>query len=378
MNMKRRTAMGDARIAGCALVLFASLVLSASSVVAQPCAAVVYAFRHAEDTNPPGAHPPVPIFALTPTGQAHAALYPAMINDFQAATHFCPVTRVYATTTVDKEDSKEDPCGTQCASATNAFDTATPLARAVMSADPITTVGNGAYRLYEYLGNGNKAPTTPNYFTPTANALRAELLATASRYESSAIFWTSQGLHVLGGVIINAFGKVPIVSSNVPPKNGGAIPPRNAVYIFVYQPPDNPSDIPGFSDTPSEPSRAPGLASSVFVQCFNHIEATNQVSSKDPNLIGSEPKFIDPAVSPPQRYYCGYDSAQSNLGGKPYDSCDVGARCGSSICNDPTPSNPVLDASCKNKSNRDIKGKICYTGAMLPDSSGSSIFGACQ
>src|SRR5262245_11149560 len=74
MNMNWRIAMGNARAAGCVLVLFGSLALCAPSALGQPCGPVVYAFRHAEDTNPPGAHPPVPIFALTPTGKAHAAL----------------------------------------------------------------------------------------------------------------------------------------------------------------------------------------------------------------------------------------------------------------------------------------------------------------
>ncbi|MGH2608065.1 MAG: hypothetical protein ACRDHF_03160, partial [Tepidiformaceae bacterium] len=118
------------------LVLFALLVLFASTAWGQACTPVVYAFRHAEDTNPPN---PPPIFALTPTGQAHAALYPTMISVFQVANDYCPVTRVYATTKVQKEDTKEDPCGGSCISATNAFDTARPLAEAVMSGgDPIT------------------------------------------------------------------------------------------------------------------------------------------------------------------------------------------------------------------------------------------------
>src|SRR5215471_1722563 len=99
MNTHRRIAMGNVRTASCALVLFGSLVFCASSVLGQACTPVVYAFRHAEDTNPPGQHPPVgevPIFALTPTGRAHAALYPTRISDLQAANHFCPVAKVYA------------------------------------------------------------------------------------------------------------------------------------------------------------------------------------------------------------------------------------------------------------------------------------------
>jgi hypothetical protein len=147
---------------------------------------------------PPGSRPD---FALTPTGQAHAELYPQMITDFHFPPQgFCEVEKVYATTTADKVGD----CGGGCVSATNAFDTAKPLALAVMSTVPITTVGPvgpGAYQLYEYLGNEHTAPTESktDYFTDTAIALHTELVATANRHKSSAIFWTSQGLHVWEG-----------------------------------------------------------------------------------------------------------------------------------------------------------------------------------
>jgi hypothetical protein len=332
VNMNRKVAMGKVKIWSCALVLFGALVSLASAGLAQ-CTPVVYAFRHAEDTNPP--NPPGPIFTLTPTGQAHAALYPTMVADFQGANNFCPVTKVYATTTV----RKKDPCGTQCVSATNAFDTATPLAMAVMQgALPITTVDND--QLYEYLGNGNTPPTNPTYSTAIATALRTKLLETANRGESSAIFWTSQGLHVLGGVITNA-------TSNVPDKNAGTTPPRNAVYIFEAV--GSAGNIVKFSDTPLPPS--------VYVQCFNHVEASDQFPPPGP-------KFIAPTGSPPtQAYYCGYGSDQSNLGGKPGQSCPKDAQCG----------------TIPNESNKDIKGKICNTiTSMLPDTAGPNIFGACN
>src|SRR5215472_10424471 len=106
--------MGNGRTAGSALILLGSLVFFVSSAMGQVCTPVVYAFRHAEDTNPP--NPPGPIFALTPTGQAHAALYPKLVSDFEAANKFCPVAKVYATTKVRKTGE----CGTQCDSATNA------------------------------------------------------------------------------------------------------------------------------------------------------------------------------------------------------------------------------------------------------------------
>ena len=339
--------MGKVRTLGCALVLFSALVFFAPSALGQAtCLPVVYVFRHAEDTNPPGDHtgdpPKVPIFALTPTGQAHAALYPGMISELESrtSTNYCPVAKVYATTKVRKKGE----CGTECDSATNAFDTATPLANKVMSgADPITTVGGN--QLYEYLGNGNDAPTTPKYDTDTAKALRTELLATANDSKSSAIFWTSQGLHVLGGAIINA-------GSNVPEKNGGAIPPRNAVYIFVAN--GSAPNIARFHDTPMS-STLP-VPSSVFVQCFNHVETSDQFNPKASH-------FIDPAGNPPtQPYYCGYNNDQANLGGTPGKSCNVNTQCG----------------TIPNDENKKIKGKICATEFLPRNTAGPSIFGACD
>jgi hypothetical protein len=313
------------------------LALPATDALAQACTPVVYVFRHAEDTNPP--NPPGPIFALTPTGKAHAALYPAMVNDFQAANGFCPVAKVYATTKVEKQQ----PCGSACASATNAFDTGAPLAQSVMGAAPITVAGGN--QLYEYLGNGNDAPASPNYSTPTASALRAELLAAANGGKSSAIFWTSQGMHVLGGVIINA-------NSNVPVKNGGAIPPRNSVYLFKAA--GTAPNITTFGDTPTNDSLP--VKSSVYVQCFNHVEASTQFNPPGP-------RFIAPTGTPPvQLYYCGYDNAQSNIGGKPGE-CALDAQCG----------------SIRNEENALILGKICNTAtSMLPNTSGPSMFGACR
>ena len=357
--------MGNVRTSGCALVLFGSLVFFASgafgqatptaTATPQACMPVVYAFRHAEDTNPPvppGAHPPagtVPIFALTPTGQRHAALYENMVSNFEAANNFCFVAKVYAATDVEKVA----PCGNECASATNAFDTAKPLAIAVMSADPITSVTAAAptpvptatavptvYQLYEYLSNGNNDPgTNANYSTGTATALRAQLLATANLGQSSAIFWTSQGLHVLGGVIIDG-------TSKVPDKNGApkVIPPRNAVYIFKAV--GNAPNIAKFEDIDANLS--------LYVQCFNFVGATVQVTP-------SGPRFILPEGNPPNRtqlYYCG-NGAETVLGGTLPEGCGVGVQCGV-ITND---------------ENTNIKGKICNTTGLTR---GTDTFGACK
>jgi hypothetical protein len=291
MNMNQGIAMGKVRTSACALTFLGTLVFFASSALAQTsCTPVVYAFRHVEDSNPgPG------LFTLTPTGKAHAALYPMMVSDFQKApNNFCPVTEVYATTKKDKPDHSK--------SATNAFDTAKPLAcwvgsndltkctcwlrsknnddadkcATAMTPDPTTKV---TYELYEYLGNGINAPTNPNYSTPEATALRTKLLDAAKQNHSSAIFWTSQGLHVLGGVIINGTSKVP--DKNGTPK---VVPPRNAVYVFKFM-----SDKGEFSDTPNRHD--------LYVQGYNRGEPSDRFPT---------PQFIAPNPNGTQDYYCGY------------------------------------------------------------------------
>ena len=378
MNMHWRIAMGNVRTVACALVLFGSLVVCASSVLGQlqPCLPVVYAFRHAEDTLPTNHDP---LFALTPTGEAHAALYVGMVLDFTFANHFCPVTKVYATT----KEGKVGQCGSMCTSTTNPFDTAAPLAKWVMSGrDPITTVvmptvnteecPKGVCQLYEFLGNGNTVPleAPKNYITDTAMALRTALLATANRGESSAIFWTSDGLHVLGGAIINA-------TSNVRQKIKGVFsPPRNAVYLFKAI--GSAPNITGFSDTPTAefidtigtPSeRLPHpVPSSVYVQCFNHVEVSDKFKT---------PQFIPPNDSVTQYYYCGY-GYQSDLGGKPGDSCDLHALCGSSIDIEDCELQKQCGSSIEIDENQFIKGKICDTRtSMLTNTKDTGIFGAC-
>ena len=315
----------------------------------------------------------MPIFALTPTGKAHAALYPTMVSEFQAATNFCPVTKVYAATKAAKTNTPEDPCGNACASATNAFDTATPLAKAVMSgADPITTVTTSTptvRQLYEYLGNGNNAPMNPNYDTSTAIALRKELLATANNGQSSAIFWTSQGLHVLGGAIIDATSNVP--DKNFP-KDMGVTPPRNAVYIFLavgFAP-----NIAKFEDIPAK--------TSLYVQCFNFVGASINVDPKGPRFI--VPKDDpDPKDNPPkQLYYCG-NGAETVLGGILPSGCCENNQCGT-IPNDPDGPTPApcntpmpMPTATPTESNKDIKGKICNTDGLSPGP-GTNTYGACK
>lgn len=318
-------------------VLFAAAVSVASEAAGQACTPVVYAFRHGEETKPP--NPPGPIASLVPTGMAHAALYPGMVAEFGATKGYCPVVKVYATAIVDKLT----PCGNACASTTNPYDTGTPLAKAIMNANPITSVGGNV--LYEYLGNGNDAPSSPKYDKPAGQALRDELIATARTGKSSAIFWTSQGLHVLGGVIINATSQVPDKNANPP-----SVPPRNAVYVFKAV---DGNPITAFKDI-SSPTK--------YVQCYNHMERRTQ-----PPQDG--PRFIDPTIDP-ATYYCGY-AEQANLGGTLGD-CPVGDQCGSSIPNDEPP------PPAGTKSNKDIRGKICDTTELPVYGLGAGFFGGCN
>ena len=353
--------MGKVRTSGCAVVLFSSLVLLASSALA--CTPAVFVFRHAEDTNPPY---PL-IFHLTPTGEFHALFYRIMVPAFADGTTFCKVTTVYAATTEDKPDHSK--------SATNSFFTARPLAQQAMGGkDPIIALG--AFdkkhledsRLYEYLGNGIKAPSEKpsNYETEIAKRLRTALLATANKNESSAIFWTSQGMHVLGGVIIEK-------TSNVPDKNFGGLPysgtpPRNAVYVFSAA--GSAPNIAKFSDTPlRKPTKGvsdnPAVLAGFYVQCINHVEYSNDLNPHPAHF-----------VKDPVRFYCGY-GGQSNLGGSPP----------SYSANDPKTCNydasgkltTACDGSITAADNIKIDGKICNTTDLDPTVDQSTdIYGACN
>lgn len=243
----------------CVLAPFFCLVLQARAEAQPACTPVVYAFRHAEDSN----DLPYPN-TLTKTGLRHADLYVSMVDDINAAlgTNYCPVTKVY-TINLKKADGSGN--------TTNPFFTAKPLAIKKMSADPLETVsskGTG-YPLLEYLGNSPDPakntpsnPFIPSYTTAVANALRDALVTTAQAENSSAIFWTSQGLHVLAGAIIKAESKVPqkVIEDGkktvaFPAGTPIGTPPRNAVYIFPY----NPSKA-GFDDV---------TKFTQHVQCYN-------------------------------------------------------------------------------------------------------------
>jgi hypothetical protein len=357
-----------------ALVLFGSLALSSSHASGEGCTPVVYAFRHAEDTRPiapepPDPQPPVtdlplPIFSLTPTGKAHAALYPKMIREFGTANNFCLVKRVYSTTKAPKQSTAQDPCFPNCASATNAFDTAMPSATDFMSSTtpptatpPLTAVGK--YQLYEFLGNSNGgAPSeaNTNYSTVEAAALRAELLATANRSESSAIFWTSEGLHVLAGAIIGT-------KSAVPPKTDAYSPPRNVVYLFTAN--DGPPNIKSFSDTAA--SRPPSFADPLYVQCFNHIESEAGKYSAPTFLPNADFKL-------PSNYACGFGDIQSNLGGKPPKTC---VTCAFGKPTWGTCQKATTCGTIPNDQNTLTDGKICAIASLVGDRT-NTLYGQCN
>ena len=210
----------------CSLVLFCSFWLHPSSARAQEaCTPVVYAFRHAEDETDRS--------ALTRVGVEHAYLYPGMVDVFDDAHNYCPVGWVYSMYDFNPDRNP----GT-----TNPFQTAEPLAyaaciaRAIRPGVPLTgnpcdspadfkphmRLGNGHY-LYEFLGTTSVTTAKPS---ATTQELRTELVSNASLDGfSSAIFWSSEGLHTLGAAIADG--------TNIP-KKGGPTPPRNAVYVFKY------------------------------------------------------------------------------------------------------------------------------------------------
>ncbi|MFZ0658829.1 MAG: hypothetical protein WAM05_08920 [Candidatus Binataceae bacterium] len=242
-----KTLMNIRNILLCSLVSFSSLFLFILSASAQ-CTPVVYAFRHAEDAED-GSY-------LTQVGRQHADLYVPMVHQFESDNNYCAVGFVYSMYNYNLNGSP----GTN-----NPFQTAEPLAIDACNnsaVDPSTTcVGsktlprmalNSGAKLYEYLG-GTKEDQVPS--TAQTTALRGELLSYAKpgvgAAFSTAIFWTSDGLHTLGLAIADGT-EIPKKIKNA---NGDTIssPPRNAVYVFKYN--GNTFDPP------------PNVTQ--YVQCFN-------------------------------------------------------------------------------------------------------------
>jgi hypothetical protein len=393
-----------------------------ASGVDSGCTPVVYVFRHAEDYTPnpainlngDGFTCPDkdkngncgPYGQLTQTGATHASIYPSMITNFQANhkaltdEDFCPVQVVYAA-----NPSKGSVTNTMnLKGADNAFCTARPLARSVNEKhselfpsntfnedetlkdkllkrmcndlddnfvvkhsplqpnDPIVfvKVGSNLVGLDEYLGTTvvSKQSNTINYKTDVAEALRANLVSTAKTGGSSAIFWTSQGLHVLGSVIINANSVVPQKTFDDGTKITGATyygtPPRNAVYIFKAK-----DDKSGFNDTPDVAREDDqGDKAANWVQCFNHVEeGYNKLGNTSPNFFPAKfPIGGDPAG---QRYYCGYGT-QSDLGAKPSkDYCGNGSSSGTNCTTIPDGTCEAINSASDKGCNQQVKIEIC-------------------
>lgn len=264
-----------------ALLLLCGNLLSSISSANAACTPVVYAFRHAEDykTN------------LTLVGQRHADLYIDMLGSgpggFGPAHNYCTVGYVYAMYNQNPDGSP----GTN-----NPLETAQPAAIAACSAlgsctrsEPRVALAAGQY-LYEYLGVPGAPPVCTNC-PPSATGpeLRAELASNASSGFSSAIFWTSQGLNVVGQAI--ADGPVDIPGCSVPPLPGTKCPkdkgvaPRNAVYIFKY----NGS---GF-DPPTDDTQ--------YVQCFDVQITKFCTEAATPPTLEGPPTIIDGKTA----YWCG-------------------------------------------------------------------------
>ncbi len=196
-----------------------------ASVQAQDCTPVVYAFRHAEDFTPPDREDGGPYGFLSRTGAAHADLYPEMIETLAEHKGYCPVTRVYAASPTGNDGQANDYINYD--GAVNSFCTARPLAKSLSpqqtwivppnnrssSTNPLCTnaetgnlegvlTKNDPIMFINGVGLDEKLKGPAGSDDPGA-LLRAALLDTAERNESSAIFWTSQGLHALGLSLIH-------------------------------------------------------------------------------------------------------------------------------------------------------------------------------
>jgi len=204
----------------------------------------------------------------------------------------------------------------------NPFQTAQPLAAFVCGdaaffagLDPFSTCAgsaseprtalasaNGGGHLYEYLAvEGEPKTKEPS---ATSSQLRDELIQHAGEDFSSAIFWSSQGLNVLGQAIADN-PVVDIPGCSVPPKpdtdcpDDKGKPPRNAAYVFVFNGSNKSFDL--------------IVPDSRYVQCFN-VHVTD--FTYPPKLDGPNPP--EPIGPGPTTYYCG--NGNDGTGSLPWTS----------------------------------------------------------
>jgi hypothetical protein len=322
------------------LLFFCGSLLSLVSIAhAQPCTPVVYVFRHAEDFKA--------VSQLTPAGEAHANLYPSMLEDFGRLHGYCPVGYVYA-------QYRIKPAGNP--GTNNPYATAVPLASYAcqqladfkalfnqpydcngQNVDPRETLQDYPDEfLYEYLGeseaekptkNGTKYPKGGQSLT--GDELRQQLVLNSQQFQnlygvSSAIFWTSQGMNILGQAIVPGFTEIP--GCKEPPFDAPCQdnkPGRNVVYVFEFR----------GNGAPVATAFSPPANLTQYLQCFN---------VKDLKLLQDG------------KYYCSRDGSSlvEKVDGKPL--------------NDPThPPNHPLDAD--HLKAIPLQGKICDTANLAAD-----------
>ena len=263
--------------AWCLVLLVSSSLLGPLAVQAS-CTPVVYLFRHAEDE--------MEVNDLTEVGDAHAELYPGMVNGFGAAQDYCPVGFVYALNdkkpdgskgTINPRDTAMFLAITACYNRALATNTNQGVLCDEDGLKPRMTLANGQ-KLFEFLG-ATKSEQAAN--GATAAQFRAELIneATVGGGLSTTIFWTSEGLNVLGQAVTPGFKDIPGCTEASSTKCSKPKPPRNAVYVFEYSGSFPPSDSSAFIPT-GRPDQ--------YLQCFN-------VNPKKPTT---------PPVEANATYYC--------------------------------------------------------------------------
>ena len=142
-------------------------------------------------------------------------------------------------------------------------------------------------KLYEYLGlEKTEMGTSRAGKSATLDHLHAQLLLNRYIFDlrglSSAIFWTSQGLNVLGQGIEPGFKGIQGCSEPPPPNTTckKPKPPRNAVYVFVgdgedFDPPTDVTQyLQCFNIKP--PSRLPG-GSKYYCSRTGNLPSPDQV-----------------------------------------------------------------------------------------------------
>ena len=209
-----------------------------------PCQPVVYLFRHAEDIDTD----------LTPAGYRHADIYPDMIESFERKSGYCPVARVYSEYYILPTNNP----GTY-----NPFKTAIPLAADKNTGeDPATPIVDVSpdprsqhWYLYEYL-QSQTSPTVHNNVT-VEKYLRAEMTATLNNGGSVAVYWTSQGMFNFS----QFFGET-IINPNTNTADPTYKPPRNSVYVYLWNEPYD-------GEHPAGGAYIKSLIQNEFVQCFN-------------------------------------------------------------------------------------------------------------